>query len=148
MLSHAMPMLSPVLACRKIRILNPCCNPSSPPRITSEKRRIFGGVSTLKWTQNGSVLEENGTFFDKFWINLGKMRTFDRLSRKFGRDLLCWTVGIHAYPNKSTSGTLRAFSENLERRFQILMPKQNQIARPSKGCSQRRLKSEQKIARM
>lgn len=88
MLSHAMPMLSPDLACRKIRILNPCCSPSPPPRITSEKRRIFGGVSTLKWAQNGSVLEENGTLFDKFWIDLGKMRTFDRLSRNFARSFM------------------------------------------------------------
>ena len=88
MLSHAMPMLSPVLACRKIRILNPCCSPSPPPRITSEKRRIFGGVSTLKWAQNGSVLEEKGTLFDKFWIDLGKMRTFDRLSRNFARSFM------------------------------------------------------------
>ena len=40
----------------------PLLQPLFAPRITSEKRRIFGGVSTLKWTQNGSVLEENGTF--------------------------------------------------------------------------------------
>ena len=33
----------------------PLLKPLFAPRITSEKRRIFGGVSTLKWTQNGSV---------------------------------------------------------------------------------------------
>lgn len=68
MLSHAMPMLSPVLSPKKTHILNPYCSPSLPPRITGEKRGIFGGVSTLKWGQNGPTPEENETFF---WQILG-----------------------------------------------------------------------------
>ena len=136
-------MLSPVLACRKIRILNPCCNPSPPPRITSEKRRIFGGVSTLKWTQNGSVLEENGTFFDKFWIDLGKMRTFDRLSRNFARSFMLDSWHTRLFEQEHKRNTSRIFRKP-ERRFQILMPEQNQIAWPSKGYSQHGLKNEQK----
>lgn len=60
------------------------------------------------------------------------------------RDLSCWTVGIHACSSKSTCGTLRVFSENPKRWFRMLMPEQNQIARPSKGCSHRGLKNKRK----
>lgn len=75
-------MLSPVLSPKKTHILNPCCSPSLPPRITGEKRGIFGGVSTLKWGQNGPAPEENETFFDKFWVNLSKKTNIRSIDSK------------------------------------------------------------------
>ena len=88
MLSHAMPVLSPVLSYKKTHIPNPYCSPSIPRSSSMRRRGFLGGVSTLKWRQNGPKPEENETFFDKFWVDLSKKRTFDRLIRKFARSFM------------------------------------------------------------
>lgn len=138
-----MPILSPVLSPKKTHILNPCCIPSLPPRITGEKRGIFRGVST----QNGGKIGQHQKKMKLFLTNFGLIwAKNEHLIGWFenSRDLSCWTVGIHACSSKSTCGTLRVFSENPKRWFRMLMPEQNQIARPSKGCSHRGLKNKRK----
>ena len=116
MLSNAMPMLSPVLARRKCCPSSPYQDPSPPCQITNENRGIFGGVSTLKWDQNGSVLKENGTFFGKFWIDPNKIRTFDRSNQKLARFFMLDSWHTRLFEQEHTRNTARIFRKS-ERRF-------------------------------
>lgn len=134
MLSHAMPMLSPALSYKKTHILNPCCSSSLPPRITGEKRGIFGGVSTLKWGQNGPAPEENETFFDKFWVNLSKKRTFDRLIRKFARSFMLDSWHTRLFEQEHMRNTLLIF-----KKFGVLIPDVDVCAESDRATEQRML---------
>ena len=134
MLSHAMPMLSPVLSPKKTHILNPCCSPSLPPRITGEKRGIFGGVSTLKWGQNGPAPEENETFFDKFWVNLSKKRTFDRLTWKFARSFMLDSWHTRLFEQEHMRNTLLIF-----KKFGALIPDVDAWTESDRATEQRML---------
>ncbi|GEM_PF-4089976 len=134
-----MPMLSPVLARRKCRSSSPCQDPSLPHQIINENRGIFRGVSTLKWGQNGPVLEENGTFFGKFWIDPNKIRTFDRSNQKLARFFMFDSWHTRLFKQEHMRNTARIFRKS-EPGFEHRVTQRLRIGQASGRCSQRELK--------